>query len=69
LLVFFTDGVTEAEDQRTQQFGETRLVSTLNRYAGISTPVLLPMILQDLDRFVGDAPQHDDITLMLVKAV
>jgi serine phosphatase RsbU (regulator of sigma subunit) len=29
---------------------------------------LLSAILMDLDRFVGDAPQHDDVTLMLLKA-
>jgi serine phosphatase RsbU (regulator of sigma subunit) len=29
----------------------------------------LKAIMQDLDRFVGDAPQHDDITLLLLKAV
>ncbi len=34
-----------------------------------ATPsVLLNAIMLDLDRFVGDAPQHDDITLMLLRA-
>jgi phosphoserine phosphatase RsbU/P len=37
-------------------------------YAAVTPSQLLDAIMQDLDRFVGDAPQHDDVTLMLLKA-
>ena len=68
-LVIFTDGVTEAENERAHEYGETRLLAMLQAYASATPSQLLDAIMQDLDRFVGDAPQHDDVTLMLVKAV
>jgi phosphoserine phosphatase RsbU/P len=66
-LVIYTDGVTEAENTSTEEFGETRLMVTLNVNAAATPATLLNGIMMDIDRFVGDAPQHDDITLLLVK--
>jgi sigma-B regulation protein RsbU (phosphoserine phosphatase) len=62
----FTDGVVEAVNHLDEEYGETRLLSTLN--AGVSSPParLLSRIMVDLDFFVGTTPQHDDITCMLV---
>jgi phosphoserine phosphatase RsbU/P len=68
-LVIFTDGVTEAENERAAEYGEVRLMAVLNTYAGMSPQAMLGTVMQDVDRFVGDAPQHDDVTLLLVKAV
>jgi hypothetical protein len=67
-LVIFTDGVTEAENLAAEEFGEARLMVTLSVNAATTPATLLNGILMDVDRFVGDAPQHDDITLLLVKA-
>ena len=67
-LVIFTDGVVEAENERAQEYGEARLISTLYPYPAVTPAVLLNTIVADLDRFVGNAPQHDDVTLMVVKA-
>ncbi|HTZ90324.1 MAG TPA: PP2C family protein-serine/threonine phosphatase [Alloacidobacterium sp.] len=67
-LVIFTDGVTEAENNRTEEYGETRLIAVLHTNVAATPSALLKMVMQDLDRFVGDAPQHDDVTLMLLKA-
>jgi len=68
-LVIFTDGVTEAENARGEEYGETRLMVVLLANLAAAPQVLLNAIMLDLDRFVGDAPQHDDITLLLLKAV
>ncbi|HEY6764642.1 MAG TPA: PP2C family protein-serine/threonine phosphatase [Candidatus Sulfotelmatobacter sp.] len=67
-LVIFTDGVVEAENAIQDEFGETRLLSTVN--AGIAgTPSeMLKRMMADLDLFVGNTPQHDDVTCMLLKA-
>jgi phosphoserine phosphatase RsbU/P len=67
-LVIFTDGVTEAENDRAEEYGEARLLTVLHGNAAATPAGLLNAILSDLDRFVGDAPQHDDVTLMLLKA-
>ena len=67
-LIIFTDGVTEAENVHAQEYGEPRLLAMVQAYAAVTPSQLLDAIMQDLDRFVGDAPQHDDVTLMLLKA-
>ncbi len=68
-LAIFTDGVIEAENLQQQEYGEARLITML--HAGVSAPpsMLLNSILADLDRFVGNAPQHDDVTCVLMRAV
>ena len=67
-LVIFTDGVIEAENDRNEEYGEARLMTMLHANVAVTPSVLLNTILLDLDRFVGNAPQHDDVTLMLLKA-
>jgi sigma-B regulation protein RsbU (phosphoserine phosphatase) len=66
-LAIFTDGVVEAENNQQQEYGEDRLITMLNWGVTLTPDVLLNSILADLDRFVGTAPQHDDVTCLLVK--
>jgi sigma-B regulation protein RsbU (phosphoserine phosphatase) len=68
-LVVFTDGVIEAENVRHDEYGETRLLAMLHANVAVAPSMLLNTIMLDLDRFVGNAPQHDDVTLMLLRAV
>lgn len=68
-LVIFTDGVVEAENAGAHEYGEDRLIQQVNAGLALTTPQLLQRIMTDLDVFVADTPQHDDITLMLLKAV
>ncbi len=67
-LAAFTDGVVEAENAAQQQYSEERLLVMLRWGAQLPPAMLLASILQDIDRFVAQAPQHDDITCVLVKA-
>ena len=67
-LVVFTDGVTEAENEAGEEYGEARLLNILYANVALSPALLLDTIMRDLDRFVGDAPQHDDVTMVLLKA-
>ena len=66
-LVIFTDGVTEAENATAEEYGEARLLTMVHTNAAATPAGLLNAILSDVDRFVGDAPQHDDVTLMLMR--
>ncbi len=68
-LVIFTDGVVEAENNAQQEYGEERLVAMLNAGVMLTPTALLSSIMIDLDRFAGNAPQHDDVTCMLLKCV
>jgi hypothetical protein len=67
-LVIFTDGLVEAVNDRDEEYGEQRLLSVLQAGASTSPPKLLSRIMVDLDFFVSNAPQHDDVTCMLVRA-
>ena len=67
-LVIFTDGLVEAENANQEEYGETRLLSVING-APASTPTeMLKRLLAELDLFVGQTPQHDDVTCLLIKA-
>lgn len=68
-LAAFTDGVIEAENIRQEEYGEIRLIAMLHSGVMLTPGVLLNSILTDLDRFVGNAPQHDDVTCILLRAV
>ena len=67
-LVIFTDGVVEADNDRGDEYGEQRLLYVVHTGAGLMPSQLLESLVADVDRFVAGAPQHDDITCMLVKA-
>jgi hypothetical protein len=68
-LGIFTDGVVEAENTQQQEYGEARLIAMLHSGVMTTPAMLLNSILADLDRFVGNAPQHDDVTCVLMRAV
>jgi sigma-B regulation protein RsbU (phosphoserine phosphatase) len=60
----YTDGVTEATDAHNQLYGQARLTEILNKNVNAEPMELLPAIKADIDRFVGEAPQFDDITML-----
>jgi sigma-B regulation protein RsbU (phosphoserine phosphatase) len=66
-LVIFTDGIVEAENAKTDEYGEAELIRLIDRESGTSPAELLRRMLADLDRFVGNTPQHDDMTCLLLK--
>jgi phosphoserine phosphatase RsbU/P len=66
LLVIYTDGVTEAQNERDEQFGEARLLALLHPRLKERAAVTLSGIMKRLDEFVGVAAQHDDITCLVV---
>jgi phosphoserine phosphatase RsbU/P len=68
LLAAFTDGVIEAENNVQQEYGEPRFIAMLNSGVMLTPAMLLNRIIVDLDHFVGEAPQHDDITCILLRA-
>jgi len=66
VLVMYSDGVTEAQDVDAAEFGEDRLLAVMENW-GSSTQATQTNILNAIHEFVGDAPQFDDITLMVVQ--
>ena len=66
-LFQYTDGVTEATNASNELYGMQRLTSVLSANAKLSAQELLPAVRADIDRFVGDAPQFDDITMLCLE--
>jgi hypothetical protein len=67
-LIIFTDGLVEAVNARDEEYGETRLLATLEAGKSLQPNDLLKRLMYELDVFVGNTPQHDDVTCMLLKA-
>lgn len=63
----YTDGVTEATDGDKELYGTRRLTKILGEYSALSPSDLLPKVKEDIDRFVGGAPQFDDITMLCLE--
>jgi hypothetical protein len=68
-LVIFTDGVVEAMNTRGDEYGEPRLLAAIATSSVGSPGQMMERIMTDLDVFVGNTPQHDDVTCLLVKVV
>ncbi len=66
VLVLYSDGVTEAQDVQYELFDEERLMQVGQANLGRSAQEIQQTILEEVDKFVGDAPQADDITLMVL---
>ena len=67
-LIIFTDGLVEAENAHQAEYGETRLLATIAAGAASTPAEMLNRLMAELDLFVGNTPQHDDVTCLLVKA-
>ena len=65
-IFLYTDGVTEATDMNQQLYSESRLIAYMNAYGSNNAVELLHGLKEDIDRFVGDAPQFDDITMLML---
>lgn len=62
----YTDGVTEATNASHELYGMERLSEVLIKNSDKKPAELLPIIKADIDAFVGEAPQFDDITMLCV---
>ncbi len=66
VLLLYTDGITEAQNAQEAFFDEERLREIVRASAGRSALDIQDGLIAQVDAFVGDAPQSDDITLMVV---
>ncbi len=63
-LFVYTDGVPEATNAKEEQFGIDRMLASLNSHGEDILQELLPNVKKDIDAFVGDAFQFDDLTML-----
>lgn len=66
-MLAFTDGVTEALNPADEEFGEERLKNLLCRVAHLPAKEIISRIANELHGWIADAPQHDDLTFIVMK--
>lgn len=66
-LFQYTDGVTEATSVDKELYGMERLQNILASVSDKAPQEILPAVKKDIDRFVGSAPQFDDITMLCLE--
>ncbi|NQU03283.1 MAG: SpoIIE family protein phosphatase, partial [Syntrophaceae bacterium] len=67
IVVLYTDGVTEAINEKEEDFGEARLVKVIQENRGLPVGDIIDRIRDEVIAFAGNQPQFDDITLMALK--
>lgn len=66
-LVLYSDGVTDMQTVAGEFYEEDRLETLIRKHVGEGTEVLIDAVFDDLKAFKGEAPQADDVTLLVIK--
>ena len=67
VIVFYTDGISEAMNPASDLFGEARLSDIIEEHGHLGSGELRERILREIEAFVAGADQHDDMTMILLK--
>jgi phosphoserine phosphatase RsbU/P len=67
LIIMYTDGVTEAFNEKDACFGEEGLIASIARNRSRPVQEIMAALLEDIRQFCGNAPQSDDITLIVIR--
>jgi phosphoserine phosphatase RsbU/P len=67
VLMLFTDGVSEAHNPAEEEYGDERLKDLLTRSAHLPLEEMSARVFDELKIWMSDAPQHDDLTFVLMK--
>lgn len=68
-IYLYTDGITEATDAHNELYGENRLLKIMNDLKNIAAKERCQKVKEDIARFVGDAPQFDDMTMLCLRLI
>jgi len=67
LLAVYSDGVTDAQNTAEEEFGTDRLVEVLKEHFAAAPGGIVDRVFDAIDAFAGEAPQFDDITMLILK--
>jgi len=67
IFVFYTDGFSEAMNEKHQEFGEIRLAQIISKFDELNSASLLKKIKVNVKDFAGSMSQHDDMTMLVVR--
>ncbi len=69
ILIFYTDGVVEAMNNYLQEYGEERFMNVISKNADKPAKAIQESILDNIAVFTDSSPSHDDLTLIVMKAI
>ena len=67
VLLAFTDGISEAMNASEDEWGEDRMIAEAQAHADLNAEELLQGLFREADAFAAGAPQHDDMTLVILR--
>ena len=67
-ILLYTDGVTEAENQAEDRFGLEKLIESFKKHGHKPANELMQSVKDEVYAFIGNHPQYDDITLVVLEA-
>jgi phosphoserine phosphatase RsbU/P len=67
LLIAYTDGISEAMTARDEEWGQEAMIAAARSARQCSAPEIVAQIFRSADQFTAGAPQHDDMTLLILK--
>jgi len=68
-LFIYSDGITDARNEAGDFFGEQRMMNLLQKYSGLSIERIGKIILNEVERFIGDARRYDDLSMVILKKI
>ncbi|MGL4370247.1 MAG: SpoIIE family protein phosphatase [Spirochaetota bacterium] len=69
IIILNTDGVTEMRNEKKDEYGRTRVQKFLTAHHEKNAEEIVKLLVEDVDGFKGNAHQHDDMTLVVIKRV
>jgi sigma-B regulation protein RsbU (phosphoserine phosphatase) len=67
LVVLYTDGVTEATNEKEEEYGIDRFTACVVAHSSGTSREIREAVVRDVIAFAGNQPQHDDITIMVLR--
>jgi len=65
--VAFSDGISEALNEAGEEFTDDRLLACVNTHRSGTPQAILDALLQEMRAFCGNAPQSDDVTIVMIR--
>lgn len=66
-FIFYTDGFTEAINKKGNEYGLDRMIEIVKSWNNSSSSEIQEKMIADVNKFIGKAPQHDDMTMVILK--
>ena len=67
IMLGYSDGITEAQNEYGMFFEKERFLKLLKNLSGYKFENMGEIIVNTIDRFIGDAPVNDDLSLIIIK--